>query len=75
MTNWINVNKELPESRTLVWIHVIYNKCLYDDVTERISIGTYQEGYWHDWLDVHFADDYDVTHWMSLEWPEKPEGV
>jgi hypothetical protein len=48
---------------------------LYDDVTERISIGTYQEGYWHDWLDVHFADDYDVTHWMSLEWPEKPEGA
>ena len=75
MTNWIDINKELPESRTLVWIHVTYDKSLYDDVTERISIGTYQEGYWHDWLDFHYADDYNVTHWTILEWPEKPEGV
>ena len=69
MNSWIDVNKELPESRTLVWIYVTYTKN-----PSEISIGTYQEGYWHDWLDRHF-DDYDVTHWMSLEWPEKPKGV
>ena len=75
MNDWVDVNKELPESRTLVYIYVIYTKNPYDDITERISIGTYQEGYWHDWLDFHYADDYNVTHWTILEWPEKPEGV
>jgi hypothetical protein len=75
MNDWVDVNKELPESRTLVYIYVIYTKNPYDDVTERISIGTYQEGYWHDWFDFPFADDYNVTHWMPLEWPEKPEGA
>ena len=44
MTDWVDVNNELPESRTLVYIYVIYTKNPYDDVTERISIGTYQEG-------------------------------
>lgn len=75
MNNWIDVNEKLPESRTLVWIYVTYNECLYDNVTEGVSIGTYQEGYWHDWLDFHLVDDYNVTHWMPLEWPKNPEGI
>ena len=75
MNSWIDVNKELPESRTLVWIYVTYTKNPYDDVMERVSIGTYHEDYWHDWLDFHYADDYNVTHWAILEWPEKPEGA
>lgn len=75
MNNWIDVNEKLPESRTLVWIYVTYNKCLYDDVTERVSIGTYQDNYWCDMLDFHLVDDYNVTHWMPLEWPKKPEGI
>lgn len=74
MNNWISVNKELPEPRTLVWIYVIYDKNSYDDVMERVSIGTFQDNYWFDLLDFHYADDYEVIYWMLLEWPEKPEG-
>lgn len=72
MNNWIDVNKELPESRTLVWIRVVYDKSSYDDVTERVSIGAYQDNYWCDMFDFHYADDYTVTHWMPLEWPNWP---
>lgn len=62
MNNWIDVNKELPESRTLVWIHVVYDKSSYDDVIERVSVGTYQDNYWWDMFDFPCADDYTVTH-------------
>ena len=74
MVTWININKGLPESRTLVWIHVTYDNCVYDNVTERISIGTYQDNYWNDMLDFPFADDYTVTHWAVLDWPKNDIG-
>lgn len=74
-TTWISVADKLPESRTLVWIYVVYDPSSYDDVLERVSIGSYENGRWEDILDFSFADDYTVTHWAVFEWPEKPTEV
>lgn len=71
--NWISVIERLPEDRTLVWIYVEYDKSPYDNVRDRISIGTYyNNNRWQDLLDFLFADDYEVKYWMPIEFPKKP---
>jgi hypothetical protein len=73
MPEWTSINDRLPPERTLVWIHVEYEDSPYDNVKERVSIGSmYKDGRWEDLLDFPFADDYTVTHWMLIEFPESP---
>ena len=72
MTSWISVNERLPYDYKLVWIYVTYDPSLYDNVTERTSIGYYCNNRWHDVLDFPAADDFTVTYWQEMNFPEKP---
>lgn len=72
MISWISVNEKLPEDHKLVWIFVTYDPSPYDNVTERTSIGYHCYDRWHDVLDFPFVDDFMVTHWQEMMFPEKP---
>lgn len=67
--NWINVKERLPDNGSIVDIYVTFPNSGHDEGL-RIPDVVFNDGEFKREIDEHY---HNVTHWMPLPKPPKPE--